>query len=236
MQTEKKSFFSKLTDIVVTKEDDIPLKSAAKPAGKVVGVTPTAAPIVPAYIPPPITVKASVSDSRVQGFKQTLEAAIQEKALGNFDYLRLKNAAAELQAYIPREQDRLNAAFKSARSGNNTVTKQKILDSTTHYLGVLEQEKQDFDASVEANNQEKVVKVEQQIQAADESLAQKQDQIKQLMDEVNEIHKQKMDLDTALNEGKALIAESSNSFATAYNLVVNDINNDIQKINSSITE
>ena len=237
MQTEKKSMFSGLVDLVITKDDNIPTKAPQKTTtSKSTTTTAPSTPAVPAYNPPPITVMPSNSDPRVAQFKQTLEASIQEKALGSFDYLKLKAAADQLQAYIPREPDRINAAFKSARSSNPAVTKQKILESTEHYLSVLEQEKNEFDRSVDAQNQEKVVNIEQQIQAAEQSLAQKQEQIKHLMDEVNELNKQKMDLGAQLNEGKAKISDWSNSFSVAYNTVEASIKQDIQKISDYITE
>lgn len=236
MQTEnKKSKLSSIANLFVTTEEEIP---TTNPTTKKAAQTPsrTSAPITAsAYVPPPVTVVPSVSSESVNEFKLTLENEIQNKALGNFDYLKFMKSMDSLRAYIPNEAALYDAAFKAAGTMGG-VTKQKLLESTTHYLSVLEQEKQDFEAANASKNQERVINAEQRITDTETSINQKQEQIKKLMDEVNDLNKQKMDMTSKLNEEKSKISASSNSFNAAFNLVAGEIRSNAKKINDNIKE
>ena len=163
-------------------------------------------------------------------FIDILMKAIEENNLEGFDYLEFKSSLQSLSKMNMDDATRYQSAMAMAKTlGANP---DKILQSANHYLSILKAESDKFQQAVEAQKSKLSQDQVSGVKALEQSIAAKEQQILQLNKEI-EADKQRLSkMQTDIQQGAAKIADTSNRFSQAYNLVKKQINDDVALISA----
>lgn len=160
---------------------------------------------------------------------QFLMKALESNNLPGFDYIEFKQS---LGALVSMNMDE-GIAFKSAFATAATMglTKQKLLESATHYKQVLQKEKGQFDVALKNRIQQRVGAKLEENKRHESRLKQVEDQIKRLEAEIVQIKKQiaKNDNSRELEEQKLTVQQEN--FEKTYVKIQEEIDKDTNKIN-----
>ncbi len=159
---------------------------------------------------------------------QFLMKALESNNLPGFDYLEYKQSLGALVAMNME----IGTAFKSAFATASTMglTKQKLLDSATHYKQVLKKEKGQFDIALKNRIQQRVGAKAEENARHEARLKQIEEHIKRLQSEMVQIKEQmERNNESKSMEGKKLSAQQTN-FEKTYISIQEEIDRDIEKI------
>ena len=110
------------------------------------------------------------------------------------------------------------------------ASKETILSSAGHYLGILKQEEEKFKAALVGQKS----KVEQNqtvgISNLEKSIVQKQQQVESLLKQIEEDKARLAQMKNEITEAASKIQVTANNFMSAYNLVVSQIVQDVENI------
>lgn len=218
--TEKKSSgLNKLKSIFVTDEPTVTPKHAAPSAP--VYTTSTSSGI------PPVTASQTVLDPR---YKEILETAIRSAQLPGVEYLKYRQSVEALKAHIPDEASRFKMAFVSLATLG--TTKEQLIETVDHYLTVVEQENKKFNDAVDSKTKTSIGGNESKIADLDKRIADKVQQIQTIQQEISALQVEKGTLSQSVQEEKAKIDSSKNSWALVYSATAQEIKNDKTKMQS----
>ncbi len=167
-----------------------------------------------------------------QKFTDLLLKAIESNNLDGFDYLEYKNSLKSIEQVIPDESMRYKSAFEMAKTMG--LSKEKLIQSATHYQNVLVNENKKFRDAVENQKAKQIQGRTEQIQSYEKSIADKQQLIEKL---TKEIEASKAQLDTfrkEINDSVVKIDSTNQQFVASYNLVQGQIAEDIEKIKNNL--
>ncbi len=167
-----------------------------------------------------------------QKFTDLLLKAIESNNMEGFDYLEYKNSLKSIEQVIPDESMRYKSAFEMAKTMG--LTKEKLIQSATHYINVLVSEDKKFRDAVENQKTKQIQGRTDQIQALEKSISEKQQLIEKM---TKEIEASKTQLDTFRNEINDAVVKidlTNQQFVASYQLVQGQIQEDIDKIKSNL--
>lgn len=165
-------------------------------------------------------------------FTDLLLKAIEASNMEGFDYLEYKNSLRSVEKVIPDEGMRFKSAFEMAKTMG--LTKDKLIQSATFYLNVLQTEDKKFKDAVENQKARQIQGRTDQIKALEQAIADKQQTIKKLEQEILDTKKQ---LDTSraeINDAVVKIDVTNAQFVSSYKLVYGQIAEDIVKIKANL--
>jgi hypothetical protein len=179
----------------------------------------------PVIVPEASAASKSELDAKIV---DSLLSAMEQKNLPGEDYLEFMQALKAMQN-IPLD-DAMKVQTVMATLSIKGLTVTKIKESAGYYKKVLKDEENEF--NTELNNQiEKTVKSkEKSIDALKETIKLKSEQIANLTKEINEAQQ---NINTTANQIKAAeikIKATQENFSKAYNFVINQIDETINKI------
>lgn len=181
----------------------------------------------PVVLATPQVVSQVTTDPRV---RESLEAALAAGALGSYDYYKFKKSLDSLKSLIPDEATRFKSAFVTA--GSMGITKVSLTETAQHYVSLLDQEKAQFKQFLDEQTGTNVTGREKSLKDTDVAIQQKSDQIKALTDEISQLQKQKLDISNELASARGRLETTSNTFAVVQSGMVQEIRDDVQKINT----
>lgn len=167
-----------------------------------------------------------------QKFTDLLLKAIESNNMDGFDYLEYKNSLKSIEQVIPDESMRYKSAFEMAKTMG--LTKEKLIQSATHYINVLVSEDKKFRDAVENQKAKQIQGRTDQIQALEKAITDKQQLIEKL---TKEIEASKAQLDTyrkEINDAVVKIDLTNQQFVASYQLVQGQIKEDVEKIKSNL--
>lgn len=167
-----------------------------------------------------------------QKFIDLLLKAIETNNMEGFDYLEYKNSLKSIEQVIPDESMRYKSAFEMAKTMG--LSKEKLIQSATHYLNILSNEDKKFKDAVENQKAKQIQGRTDQIQSFEKSIAEKQQMIEKL---TKEIESSRVQLDTfrkEINDAVVKIDATNQQFVASYHLVQGQITEDIEKIKSNL--
>jgi len=162
-----------------------------------------------------------------------LVKAIENHNLDGFDYLEFKQSLTGLTAIHADEVTRFQSAYVTASTLG--LTKAKLLDTAGYYKKVIEKEKLNFDKAAKAQIERGVGEKKQKLEKYKAAVQQKQEQIKKLQGEVEAYQKEIGKLSEELSGAETKIANAQTSFHNACQIVLQHIDEDINKINTYIS-
>lgn len=167
-----------------------------------------------------------------QKFTDLLLRAIESNNMEGFDYLEYKNSLKSIEQVIPDESMRYKSAFQMAKTMG--LTKEKLIQSATHYINILANEDKKFRDAVENQKAKQIQGRTDQIQTYEKAITEKQQLIEKM---TKEIEASKAQLDTfrkEINDAVVKIDQTNQQFVASYQLVQNQIQEDIEKIKSNL--
>ncbi len=180
-----------------------------------------------------VNINTTISDGQPdQKFTDLLLRAIESNNMDGFDYLEYKNSLKSIEQVIPDEAMRYKSAFEMAKTMG--LTKEKLIQSASHYQNILVSEEKKFKDAVENQKSKQIQGRTDQIQSFEKSITEKQQLIEKLL---KEIEVAKTQLDTfrkEINDAVVKIDTTNQQFVASYNLVQGQIMQDIEKIKNNL--
>lgn len=165
-------------------------------------------------------------------FVEVLLKAIEANNLDGFDYLEFKQSLQNLSNVQMDEKTKYQSAFAMAKTMGATPS--KLLNAAQHYINVLKKEEAKFVDALNNQRQKQVHNREQGIKQKEQLILEKQKRIAQLQKEIKADTKS-LDTDKeAINKSMAKVEATKLGFVNAYNGVLGQIQDDIQKMNQYI--
>lgn len=160
---------------------------------------------------------------------QFLMKAMESNNMPGFDYIEFKQS---LRVLLSMNMDE-STAFKSAFATASTMglTKQKLLETATHYKQILQKEKGQFDIALKNRFQQRVGAKIEENKRHEGRLKQIEDQIKRLEKEILEVKKQITSNDKLREKENTKLTVQQDNFEQTYVRIQGEIDKDTSKIN-----
>ena len=184
--------------------------------------------------------KDSSTESRSTGsntkpdekFVNLLFKAIEENNVEGFDYIEFMHSVKSLMSVEASESQRFKNAF--AMASGMGLTRNKLFSSAKHYVKVLDAEEKKFSEAFETQRARQVEERKQKSTTLEESIKAKEQQIKQLQAEIKKEQKQLDAIEGQLAKSMAKVEATKDGFYSAYNMVLSQIKEDLDKITTHI--
>lgn len=182
---------------------------------------------------PEINSNSVITDAKPDvKFTDLLLKAIESNNLDGFDYLEFKNSLRSIEGVIPDEGMRYKSAYEMAKTMG--LTKEKLIQSATHYVNVLVTEDKKFKDALANQKSKQIQGRADQLASIEKSIQDKQKTIEQLTKDIESSKSQLDAIRNEINEAVVKIDTTNQQFVASYNLVYGQIQEDIQKIKQNI--
>lgn len=226
---QKSDMFKKIKSIFVIDESpeaSAEMSDAQDSSSTQVSSGTTATPAAPS---PTISGESGKPD---QKFTDLLLKAIESNNFDGFDYLEYKNSLKSIEAVIPDEGMRFKSAFEMAKTMG--LSKDKLIQSAEGYLNILVSEDKKFKDALENQKAKQIQGRSDQLASIEKSILDKQKMIENLNKEIEASKNQLSSVRNEINDAVVRIDVTNQQFVASYNLVYNQIYQDIQKIKSNL--
>lgn len=159
---------------------------------------------------------------------EVLFKAMEQNNIEGFDYLEFKQSLNSLKKMPMDDQTRYQSAFAMAQTMGVTV--ERLMQTGQHYLNVLKQEEQKFEAAVNNQKTRQIGEKEQQIQKLEETIKAKAEQIKQLTVEIEADQTKAKQLKQEITEASLKVETTRSNFVASYEALVQQIRSDLENI------
>lgn len=156
-----------------------------------------------------------------------LVSALEKSNLPGFDYLEFKQSVAALQAMQLDEVTAMRSAFATASTIG--LTKDKLIETATHYKGVLAAEKKQFGAALQHQMDQRVNGKMQEVEKLKKQIDDYKLKIKQLEEKIISSQAVIDRADEDVREAKSKIEAAGANFEQALRVIFGDIEEDIQQ-------
>ena len=185
--------------------------------------------------PPPQNFTLDPSSGKPdQSIIDNLAHALEKANLPGFDYFEFAQILEKLAPSTPAEQIRFQTAFASAFVLG--ATKEKLLETARHYMGILQQEAEKFHGMVTEQIQVNVTDKENSVLKIENEIRQKSEMMNQLTQEINDLSSSKTGILNEAAENKVKIEKIQNDFAACLKIFIDKINGDSDRINKYIQD
>jgi len=158
----------------------------------------------------------------------SLTKAIYDANISGEDYLEYIQALDAMKNIALDENIKIQTVLATLSTRGLSV--QKILESSQHYLKVLENEKIKFQQVLDSQTKGQIEKKHdsiKQLVAKNKELA---EQIQIISQEMNDNSRKIDDIKTEIHSSESKIAKTAGDFFTTYETIVNKIGTDVQKV------
>jgi hypothetical protein len=160
----------------------------------------------------------------------SLIKALEDNNLPGEDYMEYAEALQSMEKIPLEESVKIQTVL--ATLSTRGLTKEKIVESGTYYISVLEKEKQKFGKAMEKQMKEGVMTKQQEIDALEELNKTKSQQIAALTQEIKDNQAEVEKIKAKIAENEVKIKGTEANFLTTYNFVVQQLQANIDKINA----
>jgi len=236
--TKKSGWFNKIkstfveTDVIPTTESaEVSETSAQTQEATTFNDSKSVAPVYTGSVTN--TVTGQFDQSTYDGLLEEIE----KHDIDGIDYLEFTKSKKALDV-MPgmSEQQKVTAAFATLKASAPNLSKESLLTTADHYLGVLQNEKKEFEGAIKAMTEEQVIAREKQVSDKETLIQQKLEAIQVLNEE---IALEKENITTLKHEvvnETARISGISSNFIATLQVVQNEIDTNKKNISQFIVE
>ncbi len=187
-----------------------------------------------------ITVETEVFDSNITGpakpakkFTTILLKALNRNNLEGSDYLEFKDSLHSLKGVIEDEATRFKSSY--AVLSNNGVTKEKLIETSKHYIDVLKEEKSNFETTFRAQQAKQIKAREDKIVKLTSGLEKKKNQLQKLISDIENMETELKNSKTEVNQVAGKVQLTKDQFMASYHLILEQIKQDVANIKKYIS-
>jgi len=187
-----------------------------------------------------IEVETEVFDSNIKGpakpakkFTSILLKALNRNNLDGSDYLEFKDSLHSLKGVIEDEATRFKSSY--AVLSNNGVTKEKLIETSKHYIDVLKEEKNNFEGTFRAQQAKQIKAREEKITKLTSGLEKKKAQLQKLITDIETMEEQLKSSKTEVNQVAGKVQLTKDQFMASYHMIVEQIKQDVANIKKYIS-
>ncbi|MCB0704601.1 MAG: hypothetical protein KDC34_04800 [Saprospiraceae bacterium] len=212
--------FKNIKSLFVLEDENPSPKTTSKSESNKGATTPdSGSPVVresPAGVRGQVTIK----------FMDVLFAAMEKNNLDGFDYLEYKQSLQSLAKMPMDEATRYQSAYAMAQTMG--ATPQKLIQSASHYIQVLQAEEQKFQVALANQKQQNISEKEKLANDLDLTVKTKEEAIKKLQQEIETTRKQQQSLRKEVESATIKVESTKNDFIASFNKLVSQINQDME--------
>lgn len=160
---------------------------------------------------------------------EQLSTAITEQDLPGDDYLEFKAALKKLAAYIPDEGKLYKATFESL-----DLTAESLLKSLTHYIDVVDGEKEKFKIGLQSAVEEQVGKKETELQEITDKRAALKTKTKEIEAEITGLNEYENTVSSDLQQAKTKLMVTDANFTVTAEKLTSQLTGDSVKIENHL--
>lgn len=173
-------------------------------------------------------VKAS-SGQNLQKFVELLSNVLEKNNFPGYDYFEFKKALQSVSKLGNMEEAMMfKTVYAAAQSMN--VSSTQLITTAKKYLELMENEKSNFMQSAESFLTQNIKTKTEEVQILEKSLADNKIKLEQLNKEITEQEARISGASNELNEIKVKVEVNKSDFMSAYSGFVEEIQQDIQKM------
>jgi flagellar motility protein MotE (MotC chaperone) len=161
-----------------------------------------------------------------------LEGALTKQAQSGFDYLKFKQSISQLTGLNLDPAIALKSAFATVSTMG--VTKDGLLQSARYYLTLLGNEKQQFDAALQNQVQQRVEAKKVELSKLQGLIEEHKRQIARLEKEIADFEDRIARSDEELNDANQMIGQTKDKFENTYLQFVSAIERDVAFIQQNL--
>lgn len=190
---------------------------------------------------PTTKIETETFDSNMRGpskpakkFTSILLKALNKNNLEGSDYLEFKESLRSLKGVIDDEATRYKSSYAVLQS--NGVTKEKLIETSQHYISVLKEEKSNFERTFRDQQAKQVKAREDKITKLTTGLERKKGQLQKLINEIETMEEQLKGAKKEVNQVAGKVQLTKDQFMASYHMIVDQIKEDVSKIKKYITK
>ena len=165
---------------------------------------------------------------------ETIATAIETQNIQGFDYLEFKESIKALSKLPMDEATMYRSAFATATTMG--LTKDKLTQSLSFYLSIIDKQKTDFDEALVIQRRDNLERKELEISGIDKAIMEKSEQIRLLTDEIQKMQEQQDKARAELNTIAEKIEHTRMNFDATILSFKDQFTADLQKINDYIRQ
>jgi hypothetical protein len=177
-------------------------------------------------------VATAMSEADIDKFEQHFSGLFERSNLPGPDYFEFWKMMETLEAHVPDEKARMAAVF--ATLSIQGLTKQKLLETAAQYKQLVETDRNEFEKAANEKALQEVQGRQQQLADLEKKIAQHAETIKRLTEEITAAQLQTGQIKAEITEHEQKISSSRQGYQLACHAMINKIETDLQKIQTSL--
>lgn len=164
------------------------------------------------FAPPTANLSGKIVGQIDNDIFDKLSVAIEENNLDGNDFLEFMQSVNKMSAVVMDESTKFNAIFATLTTSSGGMTKEHLVESISHYISVLENEKKIFTNEMSSAYSEMVTKKEEYSEQLTKTAQDKAEQINKLTQEIQEINETISTSNAEAEQAKVSIAQKQANF------------------------
>jgi outer membrane murein-binding lipoprotein Lpp len=223
----KKGILSSFIEIEPKKKSSVAPQAPAAPF--FAAPAPVAAPA-----PGSIQFAQPMSTEDMDKFIAHFEKLMKDANLPGPDYYEFAKVMGTLKAHIHDERELMLAALGSLQAQSSTITKDVLLSSAQHYMGIIQQNRQEFMQTLDAKKKSEMGTRTDEIDELTQKIVADKQQIDQLNKEMESFSAKIQALKAEAAEIEERLGKNGTGYITASDAMISKINGDIEKIKVNV--
>lgn len=175
-----------------------------------------------------VNYKPSLNQGEIEKFEKHFDQLFNKANLPGPDYYEFWKMMETLEVHIADEKARIAAVFASLSIQG--LTKDKLLESATHYKSVIEKDKSEFEKAVADKAKTELDGRRKSVGEYEKKIADNAIIIQNLTKEITDAQAKVSGLKQEIIEAEKKLIESKGNYNLACDAMLNKLNQDIQKI------
>lgn len=177
-------------------------------------------------LPSPVANTGQVDQKFLDHFQELFDSS----NMVGIDYYEFRKSLDSLSTQSVDDKTKFSMVFNILLATDKNLTKQHLIDTANQYLSIMNDDKTNFAGTVEKKKNKELVSRQNQIKDLDNDVEAKTKQIAELTKAIQDNQNQKVQLQNEILTEGSKIDKSEKDFEATYQLVISNINNDIKSL------